>query len=54
MPEEEVILHKKEKAVSYNANKKEVYFHKFTFTLEQLYQVIKIIEQQEKEAVNDR
>ena len=52
MPKEKVILHRKEKAVSYNANTKEIHIHKFTFTLEELYQVIKIVEQQEKEAVN--
>jgi hypothetical protein len=50
--EEKVILEKREKAVSYNPNKKEIYFHKYTFKLEELYEVVKIVEQKEKESIN--
>ena len=49
---EEVIFHRKEKAVSYDNTTKELMFHKLIFTIDELYQVIKTVEQKEKEAVN--
>ena len=50
--EENVILEKREKAVSYNEKTKEIYFHKFIFKLEEIYEVVKIVEQKEKESIN--
>lgn len=52
MSEDKVILHKTERAVSYDEKTKEICFHKFSFSLDELYQVVKIVEQKEKENVN--
>tara|TARA_A100001201_G_scaffold110392_1_gene94413 strand:- start:540 stop:695 length:156 start_codon:yes stop_codon:yes gene_type:complete len=49
---EQVILHKKEKAVSYNKERKEIYFHKFTFNIDELRHIVNIVECEEKENEN--